>query len=198
MITDLRYIERDGVKESWKDILDYPCYQVSSLGRVRSFKHNRINGKILKQSPTNCNYLLSTLINAEGKNTKKTVHRLVALAFLPLIDGKDNVNHKDGDKHNNCVDNLEWCTGSENIKHAMNVLGMTWRKKKLYQYSKDRKILIKVFDSGMEAKRAGFSAGGINYVLRGKHTHSAGFFWSFVPLDANWQDIPTEDLTNKG
>ena len=48
----------------------------------------------------------------------KTIHRLVAYAFLPKEEGKDFVNHKDGNKHNNCVDNLEWCTNEYNHEHA--------------------------------------------------------------------------------
>lgn len=67
-------------------------------------------------------------------NTSNLVHRLVALAFIPNPEGKQTVNHKDGDKINNTLENLEWATYSENGKHSYSVLGRKPSRVKLVQY----------------------------------------------------------------
>ena len=95
--------------EIWKKIKDLP-YEISSLGRVRNLK-----GKILKTYIQNCGY---EQIKVAFNKTHKQIHRLVAEAFIANPENKKYVNHIDGNKLNNSVNNLEWCTNSENILHA--------------------------------------------------------------------------------
>ena len=103
------------MKEQWKIINSYPDYQVSTSGRVNSMKH--INCKILKQFKNKGGYYHIGLCE-NGMRKNIDVHRLVAQTFIPNIDNKPQVNHIDGNKLNNRVDNLEWVTKSENEKHA--------------------------------------------------------------------------------
>lgn len=98
--------------EMWKDIPGFEgLYQVSSLGRIRR------NGKFKTLRPDRRGYLTVWLCkNSVQKNHK--VHRLVASVFIPNPESKRTVNHIDGNKQNNRVENLEWATHSENITHA--------------------------------------------------------------------------------
>lgn len=107
------------VKEIWKDISDYNgLYQVSNLGRIKSFKRNR--EIILKPFKNRCGYYQVDL-NKNTKGKTYTNHRLVMFAFkLEEKFEYNEVNHIDGNKENNTLDNLEWCTRSENLKHAYN------------------------------------------------------------------------------
>lgn len=102
------------MEEIWKDIPNYEgLYQVSNLGRIRNAKTK----KIKNQRNTYKKYLQVDLFNKNQKTYR--VHRLVAETFIPNPNNLPQVNHKDGNKQNNRVDNLEWITNYDNIQHAV-------------------------------------------------------------------------------
>ena len=117
-------------KEIWKDIKDFPNYQVSNYGRVRSVDHyqervskygkryyNLYKGKIL--AIKDIRGYKNVGLTLKGKVWTKQIHRLVMTTFKPIPNMEDfQVNHIDGDKSNNKIDNLEWVTPLENIHHA--------------------------------------------------------------------------------
>lgn len=103
------------MQEKWRDIHGTDGkYQVSNFGKVRS------TTKILKLYHTKCGYLI---VNLGSKNRHRLVHRLVAETFIENPNNKPQVNHINGDKTDNRVENLEWCTSSENIRHSVHILG---------------------------------------------------------------------------
>ncbi len=111
------------MEEIWKDIHGYEgLYQVSNLGNVRSL-HYRAKSKgskiqNLKQQINKGGYLKVTLLK-NGKAKNFFVHRLVACEFIPNPNNKPQINHLDGNKSNNTINNLEWATNSENQTHAI-------------------------------------------------------------------------------
>ena len=110
----------------WKDVKGFEgLYQISDDGRVKSLPR-KVNGpynsiRLTKERQLKpweaSGYLRVTLIK-DGKEYYPSIHRMVAEAFIPNLADKDCVNHKDGDKKNNNVSNLEWCSQSENLRHA--------------------------------------------------------------------------------
>ena len=97
---------------NWKEISHNPNYMISDDGKVRRV------GSDKDCSMRKRNGYLSVDLYADGERKTKRVHRLVAEAFIPNLNNKSEVNHKDGNKLNNNVDNLEWVTTKENIRHA--------------------------------------------------------------------------------
>jgi len=126
------------MEEIWKDVKDYEgLYKVSNLGRIKRLDgyivvndqyHKRIykkqiKEKIISQSKDNSGYYLVTLIDTRKANKNKNfkrerVHVIVAKSFLNKEKYHQCVNHKDGDKANNKVENLEWCTCQQNVQHS--------------------------------------------------------------------------------
>ena len=100
--------------EEWKEIPGYEgLYEVSNMGNVRNVRRN----KLLRLSKTNNRYIRVSLCK-NGIKTGLTVHRLVTEAFLPNPDNLPEVNHKDEDKTNNRVENLEWCDHKYNMNYG--------------------------------------------------------------------------------
>ena len=141
----------NSINQEWKDVIGYEGkYKVSNFGNIKSIQEYDINygykecDKIKKLilHQTGC-YVVS-LYSGNGKYKTKRVHRLVAEAFLEKIENKNQVNHKDGNRLNNNLDNLEWCNGSENILHSYRVLGrknaMLGKVGKLHKLSKPIRI----------------------------------------------------------
>lgn len=131
--------------EIWKRIEEYPNYEVSNLGRVRTTKYYSNAQKkyydrilVLKQKTNRCGYNHVGLSNENGRKNK-VIHRLVAKAFIPNPNNFLEVNHKDGNKQNNKVNNLEWCTRSYNVTHAYR-LGL---KKPIQEYIRLKKEGVK-------------------------------------------------------
>ena len=121
------------MQEVWKEIEGYEgISQISNFGRVKSFRYGE-KMRVLKVS--NAGYYTVALWK-KGKATHCRIHKLVAQNFLQNTDEKPQVNHKDGNKLNNHVDNLEWCTASENTYHALRTGLRTPRKGESVNFAK--------------------------------------------------------------
>lgn len=101
--------------EIWKQIDGFPNYYISSEGRVKN-----ANDRILKPYVNHKGYLKVGLLQ-DGIRHKKRVHRLVAQAFIPNVNNLPEVNHRNLDKQDNRVDNLEWVTDEENRQHYLKI-----------------------------------------------------------------------------
>lgn len=105
-------------KEIWRYIKGYEGrYQVSNLGRVRSLRRHRVRGKIMDVA---CNgHYWRIKLSKNNKAKRVLLHRIIAETFIPNPENKPQVNHINGDKKDNSIENLEWCTRSENQLHAI-------------------------------------------------------------------------------
>ena len=174
------------MKEFWRDIEGYEgLYQISNLGRVRSFKRNKV--RVLKPVANKYGYLI---VNLRKNNSLKTlsIHRLVAQAFLPNPNNFPQVNHKDEDKTNNIVSNLEWCDASYNLnygtrneKTSIKMINHQKLSKVVIQIDKNTNVIINIFPSLMEAERqTGCSNVTISYCCKGKRKTSGGYIWRYA------------------
>jgi len=185
--------ERRKMEEIWKDIEGFNGkYAISNKGRVLSKardvrNHTGIIHKedyILKQRKDYKGYMRVDLDNKK----MLAVHRLVAKAFIPNLEGKPQVNHIDGDKINNNVENLEWCTNQENQLHAVR-MGLNDHskydsgkpKRKVLQIDMKTNEVIKIFNSISEAARAvgQKNPSNIGGVCRGERKSVGGYLWKY-------------------
>lgn len=171
------------MKEEWRPVVGFEDkYIVSNFGAVKSLRYEGHAGeKELRQATDSkrLGYKSVYLYDKQAKRCFKSVHQLVASAFIPNPNGYREVNHIDGDPSNNRVDNLEWCNRSQNIIHASKVLNkkMGTRKKVLCIETGE------IFESGAEAARAkGLHKNAIPCVL-GPHHQSkttGGYHWKYI------------------
>ena len=183
------------MKEEWRDIQGYEgFYQVSSFGNVRSLdrtiirsnlKPQFIKGRTLNQLNYKNGYVKVELSHG-GFCKRYFIHRLVAQAFIPNPDNLPEVNHKDENPSNNCVDNLEWCTHLYNSNYGDRVnkikttMKLNGRAKSVLMYDKNGK-LIKRFDSINDASNElHIHCGSIVECCQGKRRKSAGgYVWRY-------------------
>ena len=172
--------------EIWKDIPEYEgLYQVSNLGNVKSLNRyvktcgnatRFVEEKILTPTIDNTGYYVVSLWK-NNLHTRPHIHRLVIEAFVPNLENKPQVNHIDGNKLNNCVDNLEWCTASENGIHAYKT-GLNKSKRCVYQYDLDGNF-IKKWESIKEANNY-YKTSHISECCKGKRNQTSGYIWRYA------------------
>lgn len=161
---------------AWKKVDGFENYSISDDGYVR----NDTTTKLLKQHTNNKGYLLVNLWR-NNKGYWKTVHRLLAIAFIPNPNNYPQVNHKDGNKQNNRIDNLEWCTQSENQLHRSRVLGKKRVPEEALRNTRMPVICVetgKTYESMSEAARqCGLWEQSISKVLNSTTRTAGGFHW---------------------
>lgn len=180
------------MEEIWKDIVGYEgLYQVSNLGNVKSLNwRNEGYAKNLWLKPHNKGYFQVELTK---NNAKKTfvVHRLVAVAFIPNPLGLPQVNHKDENKRNNCVENLEWCDRSYNVLYSIKNRKKAERRKYFGRKSKNANLKVQqVLEDGTVVKTwnnsrevfllTGMSDWSISECCRGNRKTAYGYFWRYA------------------
>lgn len=185
--------------ENWKDIVGFEgIYQVSDYGRVKSLsryierqndKGYQVNEKILKQSFHTGGYKKVTL-SKEGKTYNKFVHRLVGEVFMPNLNDFPQINHKDEDKTNNHISNLEWCDNRYN-----NIYGTKIERQKKSEYL--QRVMnpiqgtnivtgeVVYFDSVNAASKQGFVRRGIRECLCGNTKKHHGYKWEYIEKVVN-------------
>lgn len=187
--------------EIWKPVLGWEgFYEVSNMGRVKSLNYNHTKREQLMK-PQLTNRYLQINFSANGRKQYPCMQRVVYEAFngkLPewdatmKCDKRMEINHKDENKLNNRLDNLELITGLENINYGSrnrqisekNINGK--KSKKVYQYTQDG-ILIKIWPSARECQRNGFVLSCITDCCRNEYRASKknqykGYIWSYTPL----------------
>ena len=172
--------------EIWKDIPNYDgLYQVSNLGVVKSLtycnQYGRIKKeKLLKQNIIKSGYCVVSITNKKRKTMP--IHRLVAQTFITNPNNLPQVNHKDGNKQNNRVDNLEWCTNEYNMQHAKQngLLEKRKLKIKVKQYDLNDKMIKQWLSAKDVWEELKINNSHITECCKGKRKTAGGYIWRYA------------------
>ena len=192
--------------EIWKTIEEFPMYEVSNLGRIQNTTSKKILRATIKSGYHNI-----CLTNNNYRKTCK-VHRLVAMAFIPNLENKSDVNHKDKDKLNNKLSNLEWMTRKENCIHkSKDLIYKSNKNKALLRIDSDTNEIIEKYDSielaGIWAYNNNFTKtthNGRNAVgncVNGLSKRAYGFKWKYEDKYEDlenevWKEVVIKDIDN--
>lgn len=173
--------------EIWKDVVGYEgLYKVSNFGRIKSFPlRSNHNGELIMKNQIITGYKVVSLCKNNKMKLVK-VHRLVAIAFIDNPDNKPQVNHIDGNKLNNNVDNLEWVTAQENSIHAFrtglrnNPQGKeNGRSLIVEQIDKDNRLIAEYYGTREAERQTGVYHSSISACCKGKIQSAGGFKWRY-------------------
>ena len=164
----------DVPEEEWRDVLGFEeLYQVSNFGNVRTVK----NGEAEMSQQENRNGYMTVHLRNKGVERRAMVHRLVAEAFIPNPDELRDVNHKNGDKSDNRLENIEWVSHSDNMTHSFRELGKNVRH--IVQLDLDNNF-IERWNSIIEASEAtGVCRTDIGECCMGNRKHTKGYKWKY-------------------
>ena len=185
-------------KEVWKDVIGYEgLYQISNLGRIKSLKRTvkKSNGstkfvreKIIKKK-TNYGYE-NVALSKNGIVSTKKVHRIIAEVFIPNPENKKTINHKNGIRNDNRIENIEWSTYSENNFHAYRVLHkkpphrgrdgyQSTRGIPVLQLTKNGEFVKEYGSANLASELLGLNHSNISSVCRGERKYCGGFIWKY-------------------
>lgn len=168
------------ITESWRPVPQYPSHLISKYGEIYYVKTKTLLEPLNKD---NKDIYIRAAINFRGEKKSECVHRLVAETYIPNPENKPEVNHKDGNKHNNNLSNLEWVTKQENSQHACDTgLCPKPKGKAVIQLDSNTGEEIKRFEFLQEAGKAvGLKSGDtIKLVCDGKRKTAGGYKWKLV------------------
>lgn len=177
-------------EEVWKPIPGYENrYMVSSKGNLYSLTRNkRMTPRLNKDG-----YLRTRLFDGVKKNDF-TVHRLVAMAFIPNPDNLPMVNHKDENKTNNAVENLEWCTGTYNVNYGTgNMRNTIARSKPILQTDLEGNP-IAIYMTSFSLRNAGYKRENVQTCARGITQTAYGYKWRFLETKDVSEEVMNESL----
>lgn len=179
-----------------KEIVDFPNYKITDTGIVLSKRkgwrhsvtktyHKEENWVQLKPVLDTTGYFIVTLIGKtkEGIRVKKnkSIHRLLMTHFVDNPDNKPHINHIDGNKQNNSLSNLEWCSVQENTQHAVNhgLISYEYCETPVIQYDMNMNYIAEYKSQKEASNITGVAYQNICKVLKGKRNHAGGFIWKY-------------------
>ena len=162
------------MEEIWKPILQYEAfYEVSNKGRVRSLR----TGGIMRMRIGRDGYVRVSLTK-DGKQTHKLLHRLLAIAFIPNPDNFAEVNHKNENKQDNSILNLEWCTHKYNSNFGTRLKRMAISNyEPVIQYTKDGEEIARYKSQKEAMEKTGIQSRHISCCCKGKRKTTGGYVW---------------------
>ena len=168
------------MEEIWKPILQYEAfYEVSNRGRVRSLR----TGGIMRMRIGRDGYVRVSLTK-DGKQTHKLLHRLLAIAFIPNPDNFAEVNHKNENKQDNSILNLEWCTHKYNSNFGTRLKRMAISNyEPVIQYTKDGEEIARYKSQKEAMEKTGIQSRHISCCCKGKRKTTGGYVWRYAKND---------------
>lgn len=181
------------MEEIWKDIEGYEgLYQISSYGRVKSLNYRNKGTEGILTPKCNCDGRLWVDLWGHGKPKHMLIHRLVGMAFIPNPNNYPQINHMDENPKNNRAENLEWCTGSYNIRYSLERHPRQWypyptncgrkviRTRRIVQLDLSGNV-VRVWDNLITIKHeTGWNEWHIEECCKGNRHKAKGYIWRYA------------------
>lgn len=173
--------------EEWRDIPNFEgLYLISNLGHVKSverYKRNNsgtqfVNERLRVLSPDKDGYL-RVCLSKDGLHYVKSVHRLVAEAFIPNPDNLPVINHKNEDKQDNRVENLEWCTVQYNTCYGEGIKKMAIKQGRPVLQILNNRVIEEYYSTQEASRQTGIPQANIYKVCKSERKHAGGYEWRF-------------------